>query len=180
MLQNLAVNKRTGLDINPAKVLKLCSNFLAYPVSYLVNLSFTKANFPDCLKHAKACPIHKAGSKRKIESYQPIYVLPALSKIFDRAMLNHLYKFLKKENVLYKKHFGFQPKRSTTDVLIKITESILFAHKNLPAAFYLTLRKPLTLLIILNCFKRFLNMVSEELHWNGLNLIRRTKPIALS
>ena len=32
LAQNLDVNKATGLDRVPARVLKFCANFLAYPV----------------------------------------------------------------------------------------------------------------------------------------------------
>ena len=87
-------------------------NIFAYLLSYIVSLSFTKSIFTDCLKHAKFCPIHRARSKREVENFLPISVLPASSKIFERPMFNPLSNFIKNENVLYKKQIGFQPKRS--------------------------------------------------------------------
>ena len=160
-MQILDDNKATGLDRNPAKVLKFCANFVAYPVSYLVSRSFTKGIFADCLKHAKFKPIYEAES---IENYRPISVLLALSKILERAMFNSLYNFLKNGNVLYKKQFGFQLKRSTAEALTQITKRYLLFKSVMPAAFYLTSRKRLTQLIFLRFFKKFLNMVLEELH----------------
>ena len=48
-LQNVDVKKVSELDRIPGKVLKLFANILAYPVSYLVSLSFAKCNHHDCL-----------------------------------------------------------------------------------------------------------------------------------
>ena len=53
LLQNLEFNKATGLDRIPAKVLKLYTVILKYPVSYLFSPSFTKSISLDFFKHAK-------------------------------------------------------------------------------------------------------------------------------
>ena len=133
--------KETGLYRIPATVLKLCAKILEYPVSYLVSLTITKNTFLDYLKHANFCPTHKAGSKQKVENYHSISKLPALSKSFERAMFNRLQNSLKNENVLYRKPFGLQRKRSTKYALIKITESIRFVQNKFTYYILLHIKK---------------------------------------
>ena len=105
-MQNLDVNKTIGLDRIPAKLRKLWANDLEYPVSYLVNLPFTK-RFSYCLKHSKVSAIFKTPSERKVENYRTIYLVSAVSKIFKGAMFNRRYAFLKNENVLSKNKVWF-------------------------------------------------------------------------
>ena len=165
MLQNLDVNKPNGVDRTPAKLLKSRAKNLAYLVAYLVSLPFTKVIFSERLKHAKITQKYTPGSKGKNDNYPPISLLPALTNIFERSIFSRLYIFLKSENILYKTQSDFQSKGLKTDApQFKYPKAFILCKGNLPAAFYLTLRKRLTLLIILNFFKTFMNMVLEELH----------------
>ena len=42
--------------------------------------------FPDALKQAKVCPIHKKNSLLEKGNYRPVSVLPNISKLFERAI----------------------------------------------------------------------------------------------
>ena len=57
----------------------------------------------DDLKTAKATPIYKADNSRNITNYW----LPRFSKMLERTMYNRLQKYLKDQNILYDKQFGF-------------------------------------------------------------------------
>ena len=89
----------------------------------------------------RVCPTHKAGAKRRVVNYLPISVLPALSTIFEISMFNRLYNFLRNKKVLYKKLFGFQPKRSITDVLIQNYKKHLLCAKEFYCRFLLDIKK---------------------------------------
>ena len=56
-------------------------------------------------------------------------------------MFNRLNTFLKKESVLYKRQYNFQPKRSTRDALIQITESIRFISRKITCCILLDIKK---------------------------------------
>ena len=80
--------------------------------------------FPDDLKIAKVTPIYKAGDNSDVSYYRPISVLPCFSKILERLMYNRLYKYLKENNVVYKKQFGFQSGCSTNDAIVQLVDKI--------------------------------------------------------
>ena len=74
---------------------------------YQFELSLEKGVFPDDLKIAKVTPIYKAGDNSDISNYRSISPLPCFSKILERLMYSHLYKYLKENNILYEKQFCF-------------------------------------------------------------------------
>ena len=51
-------------------------------------------------------------------------ILSVLSKIFEKLMHQHLYKFLESFEILYPLQFGFREKHSTSHALLSLTESI--------------------------------------------------------
>ena len=91
---------------------------LCEPLIYLFQLSIEKGVFSDDLKIAKVTPIHKAGDSSDMSNYRLMSVLPCFSNILKRLMYNRLYKYLKENNILYEKQFGFQSRYSTYDAIV--------------------------------------------------------------
>ena len=60
MLQ-IECNKATHswYDLLPAKLLRMCSDILCNPISYLLNMSLKVSIFPSSLKYAEICPVFK-------------------------------------------------------------------------------------------------------------------------
>ena len=54
----------------------------------------TLGSFPDSCKIAKVKPLFKKGSKTDPSNYRPISLLPLLSKVFERVVLNQTEEFL--------------------------------------------------------------------------------------
>ena len=71
---------------------------------------------------AKVTPIYKASDNSDISNYRLISVLPSFPKILERLMYNCLYKYLKENNILYEKQFGFQSGYSTSDAIIQLVD----------------------------------------------------------
>ena len=69
-------------------------------------------------------PIHKEGNREVITNYRPISILSAISKVFERALFNRLYKFIDKFKLFSPNQFGFRPKRNTSHALLEIIEKI--------------------------------------------------------
>ena len=97
---------------------------LCEPLIYLFQLSLEKEVFPDALKIAKVTPIYKAGDNSDISNYRPTLILSLFSNILERLMYNRLYKYLKENNILYEKQFGFQGGYSTSDVIVQSVDKI--------------------------------------------------------
>jgi hypothetical protein len=102
-----------GFDCIPVNILKLSIQYVAEPISQLINSSFTTGIFPDKLKIAKVCPIFKSGEKYSFTNYRPISILSSFSKIFEKAVSNRLMPFFYSKSILIDNQFGFRPKFST-------------------------------------------------------------------
>ena len=80
-------NKSAGPNSLPTSILKNCANVLSFPISYLVNLSFTTGEFPNLCKIAKVIPLFKKDDPLDCSNYRP-YSL-------------HLVKYLKNVCLLF-------------------------------------------------------------------------------
>ena len=99
------------------------------PLKYLFNLSIVKGIFTDDLKIAKVTPVYKADNSSNISNYWPISVLPCFSKMLERIMYNHLQKYLKDQNILIDKKFGFQTGHSTEHATEQLVDQIYKAFE---------------------------------------------------
>ena len=60
------------------------------------------------MKIAVASPVFKTGDAAGISNYCPVSVLLCFSKILERVMYNHLYKYLTDKKILHPQQFGFR------------------------------------------------------------------------
>ena len=79
----------------------------------LLKLSLNTNTVPSMWKLAKLSPTFKSGNSEHVKNYQPISVLPVLSKILEKAVHQQLYNFLESNNLLYDCQFGFRKACST-------------------------------------------------------------------
>ncbi|CAM1306749.1 Uncharacterised protein at_DN0802, partial [Pycnogonum litorale] len=109
MLKSINVHKAIGIDdeIHP-QLLKDTHDLIALPLTSIFNEVLKTGIFPDRLKVAKVTPIHKRGDPSKITNYRPISVLPTLSKILEKLLLQRLTSFFTKHNLLSRYQFAFQ------------------------------------------------------------------------
>ena len=124
----LKKTKSTGLDMIPARILKITANIIASSMPWIFNLSLKKGTFVDEWKKAWVLPIYKSGNRSNCENYRPISILPVISKILERCVFNQLYNFLNENSLLSKHQFGFRPKNSTLTALIQMCDEL---HQNL-------------------------------------------------
>ena len=126
---SLKINKYPGHDGVSFNVVKKCFGKLCEPLKCLFNLSIVKGIFPDDLKIAKVTPIYKADNSSNVSNYRPISVLPCFSKMLERIMYNRLQKYLKNQNILYDKQFGFQTGHSTDHAIAQLVDQIYEAFE---------------------------------------------------
>ena len=88
-------------------------------------------------------PIYKAGNNSDISNYRPILILPFLSKALQLVMYNRLCKYLKENNILYEKQFGFQGGYSTRDAIFQLVDNIFdsFEKEQFTIGFFIDLSK---------------------------------------
>ena len=126
---SLKINKSPGHDGLSFNVIKKCFGELCVPLKYLFNLSIGKGIFPDDLKIAKVTGIYKADNSSNVSNYRPISVLLCFSKMLGRIMYNRLQKYLKDQNILYDKQFGFPTGHSTDQAIAQLVDQIYEAFE---------------------------------------------------
>ena len=70
---------RSDINTIPVKIFKNLRHLFLYPLRRLINLSFEKGVFPDCLKLARITPIFKQGDHLDPSNFRPISSLPYIS-----------------------------------------------------------------------------------------------------
>ena len=123
-------NKSSGLDDLNVNVIKKCFHEIKFPLLHIFNTSLSTGIFPDELKMAKVLPIYKKGNKNTMSNYRPISILPCFSKVLEKVVYNRLYDYITKNDIFYKKQFGFQKNNSTFHAILSLTDSILSSFEN--------------------------------------------------
>ena len=121
-LKALEVGKATGPDEIPAKLLKETASVIAPSSRKIFNKSLQLGSLQRDWKLANVVPVHKKGAKDHVENYRPISLLPIVSKVFERCVLNsikvHLYQ------VISPKQHGFCTGRSCVTNLLEALDHI--------------------------------------------------------
>ena len=125
MLNGLGLNKSSGPDRIPTKLLKMCALLIANPLSKLFNKTLQSGKFPTSWKNASVTPIFKKkGSSSDPTNYRPISLLPNLSKILEKLVFNKIYEHLNNNNLLTEKQSGYRPGHSTHIQLLLLTHKL--------------------------------------------------------
>ena len=126
-LSNLNVNKSTGLDNICPIILKLSANVLAPSLLYIVNKNLMTGEFPCSWKEAKVKPLFKSGTKDDKNNYQPISILPTVSKLIEKWIENTFPEYLNEYDLLYQSQSGSRSNQSTKSATVRMIDSWLKA-----------------------------------------------------
>lgn len=127
ILCSLKVKKAAGPDSIPNGALRAlcsCRRFVALLCS-IFNQCLSLSYFPPEWKKAEILPIPKSSPASSNPSdYRPISLLSTLSKVFERIILDRLNAFEAENSITIQQQFGFKPKHSTVQQIMRITESV--------------------------------------------------------
>ena len=121
-LSVLDVNKATGPDKIPAKLLKNCAPCISNSLCTIFNKCLQLGKLPAAWKVANIIPIHKNGSPGEVSNYRPISLLPLVSKVLERCVYNHLIEHISSQ--LHNLQYGFLKGKSTTSQLLQVLNEI--------------------------------------------------------
>ena len=113
----------TGNDNIPISLLKLVTENIASPLTYIVNECIGLSVFPTEWKCARISVIPKIDSP----ATDPISILPVLSKVFERLIMKQLRNFIETNNIYSSTQAGYRRNHSTNTILIKMRDDILNA-----------------------------------------------------
>ena len=93
IIRVLDVNNAHGHDNILVRMIKLHTNSVVNPLTLTFQDSMAAGTFPTQWKRANIVPIHKKNDKQIVSNYRPVSLLPICSKIFEKLILNELFKF---------------------------------------------------------------------------------------
>ena len=114
----------TGPDNIPAKYIKLVAEEIATPLTNIINSFIGNSTFPSCWKVSRVCTIPKINNPIKNDDYRPINILPVLSKIFEKIVLQQLLDHIESHNIYKDTISGFRKGFSTRTALLNLRDNI--------------------------------------------------------
>ena len=125
IILSMPTRKAPGIDKISIRVIKDCLSIILPSLMSLVNKSFLDDVFPIVWKKAEVTPILKDGDHEEANNNRPISLLPALSKICEKAASNQFASYLLFNERLTTKQSGNRKWHSTETTLIHTTDIIL-------------------------------------------------------
>lgn len=123
-ISELKNKKSVGIDDLRAETIKMISDYINEPLTYIFNNCIETGIYPTAFKSSIVTPLHKKGERTKITNYRPISLVTHLSKIFEKIIKKRLSSYLKKYNVLSNSQYGFRANISTEDAILALTSNI--------------------------------------------------------
>jgi hypothetical protein len=103
--QSLKSGKTAGSDNIAMNVIKKSFEFIAQPLTQIINLSLSSGIYPYLLKIAKVIPVFKTDNPEDFTNYRPISLLSNFSNIFEKVMHNRIIDFVNRLEILYPLQF---------------------------------------------------------------------------
>ena len=118
LMQNININKATGPDDIPGKLLQICASELYIPFSILFQKSIDSGTVPDEWKPAHIFPLFKKGDRSSPANYRPVSIICISCKLLEHIIHSTISDFLDRQNFLTQFQHGFHQKRSLEIFLV--------------------------------------------------------------
>ena len=166
VINSMPTGKAPGIDKISLRVIKNCLPAILPTLTSIINDSLVSGVFPSVWKNAEVTPIYKQGDHEKADNNRPISLLPILSKICERTVLNQFMTYLVSNDRLSMKQSGNRKWHSTETSLIHTTDMILSAID----------QKKTTAVVLLDMSKAF-DSISHKTLYNKLQDMGASKPV---
>ena len=104
--------------------IKPVAEYLESPLTFIINNFIVTSTFPGIWKIARISPIPKIVNPSQLKDYRPISILPILSKIYEKLVLQQMTEFIEKQLIYHKHQSGYRKNHSTTTLLMKLYDDI--------------------------------------------------------
>jgi hypothetical protein len=128
--KSLNLKKTEDLWGTSVAVISHIIEVIAPYLALIYNNSVSEGVFPDLMKCSKVIPLFKSGESSDLTNYRPISILPVLSKVYEKLMLNSLLSHFNRQRLLTSNQFGFTKGRSTTDAASVLIQHIYSIWEN--------------------------------------------------
>ena len=126
-LQCIRSDCSTGPDHIRAKLLKLVAEYLASPLTNVINSLIANRQFSTAWKIARICAIPKGNEVVSEQDLRPISILPVMSKVYERLVLRQVNAFIKEHLIISSNISAYRKGPSTITVLQAIRDDVIKA-----------------------------------------------------
>jgi len=130
IIKSIKSKNSRGYEEIATKILKISSNYIVSPVTYICNKIILSGIFPDRLKFSIVKPVYKKGDKRNCTIYRPISLLTSFSKVFKKAIYSRLTEHLVNNKLLAENQYGFRKGSTTENAIFKLINEIYNSLNN--------------------------------------------------
>ena len=145
IINSMPTNKSPGIDKISMRVIKDSLPAILPTITSIFNASLTSGVFPSAWKMAEITPIPKEGDHEQANNNRPISLLPMLSKVCEKVVLNKIVSYLDINKRLSTEQSGNKKYHSTETSLIETTDTFLHAID----------KKEVTAVVLLDMSKAF-------------------------
>ena len=145
IINSMPTNKSPGIDKISMRVIKDSLPAILPTITSIFNASLTSGVLPSARKMAKITPIPKEGDHEQANNNRPISLLPMLSKVCEKVVLNQVVSYLDINKRLSTEQSGNKKYHSTETSLIETTDTFLHAID----------KKEVTAVVLLDMSKAF-------------------------
>jgi transposase len=125
IMQKTNPTKAPGYDLITGKVLKETTKKCQKLILLIFNAVLRLEYFPEQWKVAQIILLLKPGkNSNDITSYRPISLLPLLSKVLEKLLINRLQPIIEERKLIPKHQFGFRNRHSTIEQVHRIVNQI--------------------------------------------------------
>ena len=125
LLSDLDVNKASGCDNIPNRILRECAEELAPAIASIFQQSIDTGNLPSDWRKANVSPIYKKGSRHEASNYRPVSLTSVCCKTLEHVISRHVRNHLEKHDILTKLQHGFRSLHSCESQLVITMNDII-------------------------------------------------------
>ena len=132
------IDKASGPDLIPARILRDAASELAVVFSSLFQQSYDAGTLPHAWKLANICAIFKKGSKADPKNYRPVSLTSLTSKVMEHIVSCQISRHLNANHIISPHQHGFQRGLSCETQLITVIHewaSVLNVHGQVNVVF---------------------------------------------
>ena len=169
LITKLPAKMSSGNDDISNVILKEIGDTILTSLMVIFNKSLETGVFPSDMKIADISPLFKSGSKYLLNNYQPISLLPTISKLLEKIMHSRIYNFLDTNNSFFKSQYGFRKchscEHAITELLGEICKGLKKGEHTL--ALFIDLSKAFETIDHKILYKNWKSMGYVVLHYLG-------------
>lgn len=124
LLSELDINKATGPDNIPCRILRAGASALAPVLQVIFSQTLESGEIPLDWLLANVTPIFKSGDRTLPVNYRPVSLTSVPCKILEHIIHRHIMDHFDRHDILTDAQHGFRPKRSCETQLLETTHDI--------------------------------------------------------